>query len=219
VTTPTDSFETSVAGVAARQGRYGHLESARVAADGGEVEPLYDLADAIVRFMDASPGFPIGILYIAVAAMPMTLLHELGHALVARRLLGGEVQVSVGTAGKLAQMRLGQIALSVNALSSPGRAAGVAEFDGSRATAGDVLLIALAGPAASLLGAIVSAWGLSAGSPSGVLHDLLWATTLAGVFGVLNLVPLTFQERREGPPVRTDGRLALDALRVARALR
>jgi hypothetical protein len=180
---------------------------------------FYDLADAIVRFMDSSPGLPIGLLYLAVAGIPVTLLHELGHAVVARRFLGGEVQVSVGTAGKLAEMRLGQIALSVNALSSPLTASGVARFDGSRATARDVLLIALAGPAASFVGAVLSAWGLSAGSPSGALHDLLWAATLAGIFGVLNLVPLAFQERRDRPPVRTDGRVALDALRVARALR
>jgi hypothetical protein len=96
---------------------------------------------------------------------------------------------------------------------------GVAEFDATDATARDVLLIALAGPAASLVGTMLTAWALSACSPSGVLHDLLWAATLGGAFAVLNLVPITFQEQRDGPPVRTDGRLALDALRVARALR
>lgn len=180
---------------------------------------MYDLAYGIARFMDARPGFLVGLLYLAVAALPVTLLHELGHAVVARRLLGGEVQVSIGSAGKLAELRLGQIALLVNALSHPGRAAGVANFDASRATARDVLLIALAGPVASAVGAVLSAWGLSACPPSGALHDVLWAATFAGIFGVLNLVPLTFQERRDGPSVRTDGRLALDALRVARALR
>jgi membrane-associated protease RseP (regulator of RpoE activity) len=33
---------------------------------------------------------------------PVVLLHELGHAIAARRLLGGEVTMSVGTAGTLA---------------------------------------------------------------------------------------------------------------------
>jgi hypothetical protein len=137
---------------------------------------------------------------------------------VARRLIGGEVQVSIGSSGKLAELRLGEVALSVHALSHPGKAA-VAEFDGSRATARDVLMIALAGRAASLVGTVASAWALSAASPSGVLHDLLWAATFVGVFGVLNLVPFTFQEKRDGPSIRTDGRLALDALHAARALR
>ena len=183
------------------------------------MDALYSIADAIARFMESNPGFPIALLYIAIAALPVTLLHELGHAVAARRLLGGDVDVSVGSTGKVAQMQLGQIALAINAFSHPGRASGAAEFDASRATARDILLIALAGPAASLAGTVLTAWALSAASPSGALHNLLWAATAGGVFGVLNLVPLSYQEGREGPSVRTDGRLALDALRVARALR
>jgi Zn-dependent protease len=182
------------------------------------VELLYDLAEAILRFMGADPGFPVSLLYIFIAGIPVTLLHELGHAVVARRLLSGEVQVEVGTVGKVAELRLGEIALSINALSDPSRAGGYAEFDASRATARDVLLIALAGPAASLLGTIATA-SLLGHAPPGVLHNLLWAATLAGVFGVLNLIPLTLQERRNGPSRRSDGKLALDALRVVRALR
>ncbi len=181
------------------------------------MELLYNLADAIVRFMDSGPGLVASLIFLMITAIPVTLLHELGHAIAARRLLDVNVQVSVGSAGKLAEMRLGQIALSINALSHPARVAGVAEFDGSRATARDVLLIALAGPAASLAGTMVTALALSAASTTGALHDLLWAATLAGVVGVLNLVPLRFQEKRRGPTLRTDGRLALDALRIGRA--
>ncbi len=36
---------------------------------------------------------------------------------------------------------------------------------------------------------------------------------------LLNLIPFEYQERRDGPRLRTDGRLAPDAIRVARALR
>ena len=115
-------------------------------------------------------------------------------------------------------MRLGEITVSLNALSEPGRLGGYAEFDDSRATARDVVLIAVAGPAASLVGTVFTAW-LFSGAPAGTLRDVLWALTLAGVFGVLNLIPFSFQERRDGPSLRTDGRLALDALRVVRALR
>jgi hypothetical protein len=83
----------------------------------------------------------------------------------------------------------------------------------------DVLLIAVSGPAASLLGTVLSAWALSAAAPSGVLHGLLWAATAAGVVGVLNLVPLSLRDRRDDPPIASDGRIALDAARVLRALR
>ena len=180
---------------------------------------LYGLADTIVRFMESAPSAPAVWLYIAVATIPVVLLHELGHAVAARQRLGGEGEVSVGSAGRLAEVRLGQIRASINALSLPGRAAGFTSFDGSQATARDVLWVALAGPLASLLGAIATALLLAAAPDSGVAHHLLWAATLGGVFGVLNLVPIQLQERRHGPRLASDGRLALDALRVARALR
>jgi len=182
------------------------------------VDLLYSIADAIVRFMDSGPGLPIDLLYIVIASVPVTLLHELGHAAAARYLLGGEVRVTVGNVGKLAELTLGQIKVAINAFDHPARVAGTAEFDASRATARSVLLIALAGPAASLAGTAITAWALSAAPPGGIVHGLLWAATGVGVFGVLNLGPLTLHERRDGPVVQTDGRLALDALRIARAL-
>jgi hypothetical protein len=198
--------------------RRDYLERAAPAADLLGVDLLYDLLEAFVRFMNAGPPFPLDVLYLVVAAVPVVLVHELGHAIAARRLLGAPVTVSVGGAGKLAELRLGEVAITVKALSHPGRAAGVAEFDASRATARDVLLIALAGPAASLLGTVLTAWAFSVTAGSGAPNHLFMAATLAGAFGVLNLVPISFQERRGGATVRTDGGLALDALRVARAL-
>ena len=82
-------------------------------------DALYGPAAAVVTFMDAGPGFPQMLLYIALAAIPVTLLHELGHALAARRLLGTPVSVAVGSVGPLAQLELGKISVSLNALGSP----------------------------------------------------------------------------------------------------
>jgi len=191
-----------------------------VRADYEDVDLLYGLADAVVRFMDSGPSFPVVLLYIGIAAIPVALLHELGHAVVARRRLDTEVEVTVGTVGRIAEVRLGEIKASVSAVGTPGRPAGSAEFDSSQATAQDILWIALAGPLASLVGAALSVVLFSTGPADGPVHDLLWATVAGGVFGVLlNIVPFEFQERRHGPVLRTDGRLALDALRVARSLR
>ena len=114
------------------------------------VDFLYTLADSIYAFMQSGPSFPLDLLCIVLAGIPVTLIHELGHARAARRLLGGEVEVSVGSAGRLAQVRLAGITASVKALPHPGRAAGYTSFDDSRARAGDVVWIALAGPLASL---------------------------------------------------------------------
>jgi hypothetical protein len=189
------------------------------ADDYGAVEPLHFLALAFAKFARASPSLPGLFLYLAIVGIPATLLHELGHAVIARRRLGGEVRISVGTAGKLANVRLGQITMSINALGHPGRRAGHASFAASRASARDVVLIALAGPAASLVGCVLTAWALSSSQTSGVWHDLMWAATAAGAFGVLNIVPFKFQERRDGPRLRSDGLVALRAARVARSLR
>jgi hypothetical protein len=183
------------------------------------MDPIYDAADALYRFMEASPGLPVSLLYIALAGIPVILLHELGHALAARRLLGTEVGVEVGSVGELARLRIGQIETTINAFSLPGQIGGSATFDDSRATARHVFWIAIAGPLASVVGTIVAVALYSAAPASGVVHDFLWAAVAGGVFGVLNIIPLKLQERRSGPVLHTDGRLALDALRVTRALR
>jgi len=79
------------------------------------------LAKVAYDFMQSRPGTLLWLLYWVAAAIPLTFLHELGHALVAQRRLGGEVAISVGTAGKVAELRLAQIKVSVNALFDPTR--------------------------------------------------------------------------------------------------
>jgi len=183
------------------------------------MELLYDVADAVNGFMNSGPPLLVALFWIGVAAIPLTLVHELGHAVAARLLLGTEVEVRVGSAGKLAELRLGQVAAKIHAFNVPGRAAGTAAFDDSRARVQDALWIALAGPLASLLGVTLTVSLLSAAPATGIVHDFLWAAVLVATFGVLNLVPFEFQERPGRPPLRTDARHALDALKVARELR
>ena len=180
---------------------------------------LHELAGAIDRFMRSSPGMPVLLAYIAAAGVPVTLLHELGHALVGVRRLGVPVYVSVGSAGRLLSVRLGRLTLTVNPFAHPARPGGFAELDAGRASARDLMLFALAGPAASLLGFALAAWALSAAPDTGLLHNFLWAATCCGLFGVLNVVPFVLQERRGGRSLRSDGRLALDAARAGRSLR
>ncbi|MGZ6680674.1 MAG: hypothetical protein ACXVFK_10725 [Solirubrobacteraceae bacterium] len=79
-----------------------------------------------------------------------TLVHELGHALAARSLVDTDVLIRIGDRVPLGTVRFGRVAVDLNAIATPRRAAGVAYADLSQATPRDMLLIALAGPAASL---------------------------------------------------------------------
>ena len=184
------------------------------------MELLSSVALGFQEFMNLAPPLVLALIYLAIVALPLTFLHEWGHAVAARRLLGGTVHISVGNAGRVAEIRLGQITTSINALSSPTGLGGYATFDASRATARDVVLIALCGPLASLLGLLIFIPLYSAANPGTIGHGLLWAAVSWSAFGVLiNLIPLNIQERRGSRMMRTDGGLALDAAKVIWQLR
>lgn len=180
------------------------------------MDALYGLAGTLASFLDASPGLIVSFVGLALVSIPLTLLHELGHATVARRLLGGDVSITVGSSGTFAELQFGRISVALNALSDPSRRGGQARFDTSHASGRDIAAVALGGPAASLGGFVATAWAYSV-TGGGVLHTLLWCATLAGAGAtIINLIPMQLQERAGEPPVRTDGALALEALRVTR---
>ena len=180
---------------------------------------LYAIAEALFNFINSGPALFTSALYLLPAGLPLILLHELGHAVVAARRLGGDVEVTVGNAVRLAQFRLGHVNASLHALQSPLGTVGSVSFDVSRARAKDVLWIAVAGPLASLIGfvGVLTAYSIAPGD--GVLHDLLWAAVWASLYGVLNLIPFRLQELGQSSPQPSDGWLARDALRVIRDLR
>ena len=97
-------------------------------------------------------------------------------------------------------------------------------WNSERTTILDLLIIAAAGPAASLLGGLVCLW-LAARRPWGSeSHDFLALTALwmFGVGAFMNLVPLTLSEgtrKRPGVAMRTDGGIILDLLRLIASLR
>lgn len=179
---------------------------------------LSDPVGLIDRFSSV-PGMPALFLYLAAAAIPVMMLHEFGHALVASRRLGVPIHASLGGTGTFLSIRLGRLTLTVNALTHPAESPEPAAVAEARSSARDLILVALGGSAASLLACAVAACGLLLGPGSGALHDLLWAAAAMGLLGALPMLPLVFQERPGGPRLRTDGRLALEAARIGRRLR
>jgi peptidase M50-like protein len=195
------------------------FKSAAPAVDPAHVDILYAVAKGIDDWMNAGPPLVPGLICLLIAAVPVGVLHEWGHAFAATDRLGAAVKVRVGHAGKLAEFRLGEVATSINLLAVPGRIPAVAELDLSRATARDVVWIALAGPLVSAVGLLVAATLYTSAPEHGVLHGLLWAVWFESFYAVLNVIPFSLRERRRGPAFRSDGRIALDALRCASRLK
>jgi hypothetical protein len=178
-------------------------------------EWLYGPVAAVEAYAEESPGLLTALAWLAIVAIPATLLHELGHALAALALLDTPVGVAVGSFGKVAELRLGQIA----AAGAPaGAAAQSSTHDAARAEARDILWIAVAGPALSLAAMLASLAALSLAPAQGAAHDLFWAAAIANAVAVLHLLPVKLQDRPGGATLLTDGRLALDAARTLRAL-
>lgn len=139
-----------------------------VSADVGLV-----LLVALIMVGWSEGGGPIGILssvIVAVVAIASVLAHELGHALAVRRLGYGNSSIHLGMLGGLCVWR-------------------------GRASHRDRLLIALAGPAVSLLlgGLGLAAW-VAAGPAVAAFWPLraalLGLTVLNLFWGVFNLLPI-----------------------------
>jgi hypothetical protein len=152
----------------------------------------------------------------------VTLIHEGGHLFAALWTGQERVSLRIGTFGQLIDQRLGSVRMNVALATAPWRSGGEVSFDAARTTARQMLGIALAGPAASLVGAAATAWIAASTDSTAVSEFFAWAT-VAGVLAViLTLIPMTLTEgtrHRPGARVKSDGGHALDALRVLVDLR
>lgn len=160
------------------------------------------------HLMSMQPGSLWFFATLYVLAGPLILWHELGHALGARTFVEHDVTVQVGR-GDRWSFRVADIDFRIGAPSLVG-IGGLCHYPAS-VTASESLVIALAGPAATLLGAGLALLLLP--PLHGPLHAAAAVAAVAQVSGfVLNLVPFTLTDRN-GRGFRTDGRQALDALR------
>lgn len=172
------------------------------------------ILQAFVDFMNGLPSIPYLVL-ISLAVEPVLVLaHELGHAVAALARLRGPVVVRVGGFNPLAVITFGRLTLQLSPLVVPWRFAGVCAHE-SRTTRLDAMIIALAGPFASLLAGLALGAAAHAVAPS-VLHTVLFvAAFIALGSGVICLTPMTLTDSR-GRKLRTDGAQALATLRVSR---
>lgn len=169
--------------------------------------------------MDQAPrSATVTLTALAVMTAPAVLVHELGHAVAARMLAGGDVRMRIGLRDTGLKLRLGGVTATLDPVGA--LVGGSVRFEPGRATIDDFILIVLAGPFASLLGALVSLRLFAADGPYyGTADTFLWAFALVNLFGLANLLPFRVRVTRRSPLQGSDGRLVMDALALKRTLR
>jgi hypothetical protein len=180
-------------------------------ADARFVSAFDNALRGFMTFMDSGPAPPILLGLILLTHPLLSLVHELGHAGAALALLPGRVAVTIGGQPPVVVRDLGRMTIALHPVMLPWRfhAACTYEAQGSRA---ETAVIALTGPAASLLTCIVM-WSALVRVGPGLVHDVLFVMTLVSlVEAVGNLVPMTLTDSR-GIRRRTDGATILAALR------
>lgn len=172
---------------------------------------IADFLRQIAIFLEAGPALLITAVMLVLAMPPMALVHELGHAAAALALRPGPVAVSVGGERSLVVCNMGRMTIRINPLTLPWRSVGVTGFKPPESRA-QASAIALAGPAASIVGCILGWDALTLVEP-GLLHDFLWVFTLVSLTtAIFNLVPFTFKDS-QGHRRRSDGATILAAIR------
>ncbi len=163
------------------------------------------------EFMRSVPLWEIALLVVVVSPIA-TVLHGLGHGLVAAYLSEDEVGIEVGDP-KLTRLgpRLGRLTFAIR----PFRAligGGSAHFNPERCSTVSLLLISLAGPAVTV-GCAIAAFALAQAEDPGTFLFALFssAALLNGLGAILCLVPMTLDG--EGP---NDGRQLLEIIKLLR---
>jgi len=149
-----------------------------------------------------------------------TLIHELGHAVVARRVSSGRVSIIVGR-GPYLSFTLRDVRINFSLLPARGvMIRGVCRHDPAGVSWRARAMIALAGPTTTILELLV---GLDVatdfwhgGGP--IIRNLLALSLVGlGASAVVNLLPRTTGHRSLARVVSNDGSQAVAALRLHRA--
>jgi hypothetical protein len=119
---------------------------------------VYELAEAVTVLMERVT-LAEALFLIAASAMMLpfvVLIHEAGHALAAVVVRARVAELTVGDDAPVVTVHVGGSRFRLGATTGKGDAAGFVLYDHGTAAPRNVFVIALAGPLASLAGAIVT---------------------------------------------------------------
>ena len=121
-------------------------------------EWVYELLEAFVALMDRMTVVDGLVLLVAGATVVplVVLIHEAGHAIAALALRRRVTELTVGDDDPVLTMHVGRFRLQLGAIKGRGDVAGFVRYDGFGADARSTFMIALAGPLASLAGAVLT---------------------------------------------------------------
>ncbi len=175
---------------------------------------VYELVETFVAFMDRVTLVDALVLMLVspIVAPGVVLIHEAGHALAAFALRRRVAELKVGDDVPVLALRIGGFRMRLGAITGKGDVAGFIRYDGAEATARDTLAIAIAGPLASLAGALVTGAAAVWAWPLAGLSPLFALATLGGfICCVANL-----RVSGDGPESWSDGVWVRAAWRVMR---
>ena len=142
----------------------------------------------------------------------MVLIHEAGHALAAVALRHRVEELSVGDDEPVLAMRVGGFRINLGAITGRGDVAGFVRYDGAGVSPRDWLVIAMAGPLASLAGAVVTGMAIAWAWPSVGLTLILSSAALTGLAQCVGNLMVT----GDGPESWSDGACVRAAWREMR---
>jgi hypothetical protein len=164
------------------------------------------------EFMDGTSL--LSFLLIAACIQPvLSLLHELGHGLVAAARVPGQVAITIGGLQPFLTFHVGRITASLHPLMLPWRFDALCRYEKECESRTDAILIALAGPAVSITTGL-AAWAILRATPGATMLDAVLgiAAFMSIASAIVCLVPMTVTDTR-GQRLRTDGACVLGALR------
>ena len=164
---------------------------------------VYELVEAFVAFTDRVTLVDALALMLVtpIVAPVIVLIHEAGHALAALALRRRVAELTVGDDVPVLTLRLGGFRMRLGAITGKGDAAGFIRYDGAGAAARDTLAIALAGPLASLAGALVTGVAAAWAWPLAGLSQLFGLATLGGLVCCV----ASLRVSGDGPATWSDG--------------